>query len=66
MIYNAFQAGQETLGNTCAGRYLGYGVDYTLAVTEGLVDKVLPPLDEKEDEEESKETTKEGTVIYIN
>ena len=66
MIYSTFQAGQETLGNTRAGRYLGYGVDYTLAVTEGLVDKILPPLDEKEDEGESKEATKEGTVVCIN
>lgn len=52
------QSGQATLSNTRAAAWLGYGVDCTLSVTEQLVDRFLPPHEEKieeDDEEEEKE-----------
>lgn len=54
---NAFQSGQECFGNTRAGTLLGYGVDVTLNMTEGLVDKVLPEIEEE---------CGEGMLLLIN
>ena len=56
---STLQAGQETLGNTRAGRLVGYSADVTITLAEGLVEKMLPATDddfgeEFEEEDESK------------
>ena len=73
VVCQKLQSGQATLGNTRAAAWLGYGVDCTLSVTENLVDRFLPPCDEKneegdEEEQEGEEETteeKEGAVDEV-
>ncbi|XP_003384104.1 PREDICTED: uncharacterized protein LOC100632108 [Amphimedon queenslandica] len=55
VVTTAISDGQEYLSNTRAGAIIGYGVDKTLNITEGLVDSILPP--ENDDEEASEEKT---------
>ena len=57
-VTSAITDGQEYLSKTRAGAIIGYGVDKTLNITEGLVDSLLPP--ENDDEEASEEKTESG------
>lgn len=58
MVTTAISDGQEYLSKTRAGAIIGYSVDKTLNITEGLVDTILPP--ENDDEEASEEKTESG------
>ena len=61
-MFSKLQAGQQTLGKTRAGSLVGYGVDLTLSLTEGVVEKVLPS-DESEEEEEEEEEYSKGQCV---
>ena len=61
-MFSKLQAGQQTLGKTRAGSLVGYGVDLTLSLTEGIVEKVLPS-DESEEEEEEEEEYSKGLCV---
>ena len=61
-MFSKLQAGQQTLGKTRAGSIVGYGVDLTLSLTEGIVEKVLPS-DESEEEEKEEDEDSKGQCV---
>ena len=59
-VYARVQAGTEAIGNTRAGKLIGYGMDCTLQATDSIVDYVLPAEEnEKELISEEEKTEKE-------
>lgn len=59
-LYTKLQAGSEAIGNTRAGLLVGSGVGRTLAVTERVVDYLLPAAEsDKENASESEEKENE-------
>ena len=61
MLSETLQASQQKLGNTRLGSLVGCGVDCSLAATEAVVNKILPPTDDEETgEEDDPKKAKEG------
>lgn len=57
-VTGALYDGQEYLGKTRAGAIIGYGVDATLNITEGLVENLLPAQPDDVATEEEAEKSK--------